>query len=177
VDETLPALSSAHHTITHASLTITHPNPNPDPIPDHNPNPDPNPDPNPNLNSNTTTDHRVFTVYQPRISFTLDSGATDILVTQRDSAILTNYAPYTHNSNRPGFSIANLSTIYPIATGQLRIPHTSVSLLAYVFSNTDLSDNLFGLAPLINLGYTATYSRTDISIDDSTHHTVIYGTK
>ncbi len=116
-------------------------------------------------------------MYQPRITFTSDSGATDILVTQRDSSILTNYTPYTHNSNRPGFSIANLSTIYPIATGQLRIPHTSVCLLAYVFSNTDLSDNLFGLAPLINLGYTATYSRNDIAIDDSTHHTVIYDTK
>jgi hypothetical protein len=50
-------------------------------------------------------------------------------------------------------------------------------LLAYVFSNTDLSDNLFGLAPLINLGYTTTYSRNDTTIDDSTHHTVIYGTK
>jgi hypothetical protein len=64
-----------------------------------------------------------------------------------------------------------------IATSQLRIPHTSVSLLAYVFRDTGLSENLFDLAPLINLGYTATYSNTDISIDDSTHHTVIYGTK
>ncbi len=52
-----------------------------------------------------------------------------------------------------------------------------MSLLAYVFRDTDLSDNLFGLAPLIDLGYTATYSHTGISIDDSTHHTVIYGTK
>jgi hypothetical protein len=78
-----------------------------------------------------------------RITFTSVSGATDILVTQRDSEILINYAPYTH---RPGFSIANLSTIYPIATGKLRIPHTSVLLTACVFRDTDLFDNLFGLA-------------------------------
>ncbi len=168
--ETLPALSSAPITIQHSTL------PSPHPDPDSNPNPDPNPNPNPNHDSHSI-DHRVFTVYQPRTTFTSDSGATDILVTQRDSAILTNYAPYTHNSHRPGFSIANLSTIYPIATGKLRIPHISVLLTAYVFCDTDLSDNLFGLAPLINLGYTATYSHTGISIDDSTHRTVIYGTK
>jgi hypothetical protein len=35
-----------------------------------------------------------------------------------------------------------------------------VLLKAYVFRDTDLSNNLFGLAPLINLGYTATYSST-----------------
>jgi hypothetical protein len=52
-----------------------------------------------------------------------------------------------------------------------------VSLTAYVFHDTNLSDNLFGLASLIKLGYTATYSQTGISIDDSIHHTVIYGTK
>ncbi len=70
--------------------------------------------------------------------------------------------------------------VYPIATGQLHLPNnTSVSLTAYVFADTDLAENLFGLAPLINLGYTATYSRTGIklTIDDSYHHTVIYGTK
>ncbi len=52
-----------------------------------------------------------------------------------------------------------------------------MSLTAYVFHDTDLSDNLFGLAPLINLGYTATYSRTVISIDNFFDQTVIYGTK
>ena len=101
----------------------------------------------------------------------------DILITQRDSTILTNYTPYTRNSSKPGFSIANLSTIYPVATGLLHIPNTSVRLKAYVFDDNDLTDNLFGLAPLINLGYTATYSQNGISIHDSTHHTVIYGTK
>jgi hypothetical protein len=73
-----------------------------------------------------------------------------------------------------------MSNIYPIAIGQSNYTsHTppSLTLTAYVFHDTDLSDNLFGLAPLINLGYTATYSRTGISIDDSAHHTVIYGTK
>jgi hypothetical protein len=169
VGETPPALSSAHNTTTHAPLPIPHPNPDPDP----NPNLDPNPDPNPNPDSNTTTDHRVFTVYQPRITFTSDSGATDILVTQHDSTILTNYTPYTHNSNRPGFSIANLSKIYPIATDQLCIPHTSVSLTAYVFSNTDLSDNLFGLAPDQPWVYRHLLTHWHFH----PHHTVIYGTK
>jgi hypothetical protein len=37
-----------------------------------------------------------------------------------------------------------------------------MSLTVYVVNDTDLADNLFGLAPLINLGYTATYTRTGI---------------
>jgi hypothetical protein len=48
-----------------------------------------------------------------------------------------------------------------------------MSLTAYVVNDTDLADNLFG----INLGYTATYTRTGISIDNSSNETVIYGTK
>jgi hypothetical protein len=52
-----------------------------------------------------------------------------------------------------------------------------MSLTANVFHDTDLADNLFGLAPLINLGYTATYTRTGISIDNHSNETVIYGTK
>ncbi len=44
-----------------------------------------------NPDSDPPTDHRVFTVYRPRITFTSDSGATDVLVTHRDSNILTHY--------------------------------------------------------------------------------------
>jgi hypothetical protein len=100
----------------------------------------------------------VYSSYTANVSPSplTDSGATDILVTHRDSNILTHYTPYTTNSSRPGFSIANMSTIYPTATGQLHIQHTSITLTAYIFHDIDLSDNLFGLAPLINLGYTAT---------------------
>ena len=46
-----------------------------------------------------------------------------------------------------------------------------------MFNDADLSGNLFGLAPLVNLGYTATYSRNGLSISDDHHQTVIYGTK
>ena len=58
--------------------------------------------------------------------------------------------------------ISNLSTIYStltIVTGWLHIPNNSVSLTAYVFNDSDLADNLFRLAALINLDYTATYSQ------------------
>ena len=82
----------------------------------------------PHLRSHPTTSHTHHstsstptpTVYQPRISFTSDSGATDILVTQRDSNVLTHYTLYTTNSNRPGFSIANDTTIYPIAAANFK---------------------------------------------------------
>ncbi len=66
--------------------------------------------------------------------------------------------------------MANGHSIYPLGTVNLRV-------LAYVFSNHDLADNLFGLAPIIRLGYTATYSSSGLTIRDPKHHVVIYGTK
>ncbi len=80
-------------------------------------------------------------------------------------------------SVRPGFEVANSSYIYPLATGLLQIPRTSIQLTTFVFRDSDLAGNLFGLAPLVNLGYTATYSRDGLNISDPHHHTVIYGTK
>ncbi len=161
--------------------TNSHPDPNTDPNTESTPNPNHNTDPNtnshPDPNTTQLADHRVFTIYRPSTTFTSDSGATDILVIQRDASILTDYTSFAQTSDRPGFSIANLSTIYPIATGRLHIPNTTISLTAYVFNNTDLSANLFGLAPLINFGYTAIYSSTGLSIYDPSVHTVIYGTK
>ncbi len=119
----------------------------------------------------------MFTVYNHRAHFTSDSGATDILLRSSDSSILSNYTPYPDSSAKPGFEIANSSYIYPIATGLLHIPHTNLSLTNYVFNDADLSGNLFGLAPLVNLGYTATYSRDSLSISNEHQQTVIYGTK
>ncbi len=72
---------------------------------------DPNPD--------QPTTRRVFNVYRPHIMFTSDSGATNILVTHRDSSILINYTPFIHDFSRPGFSIADRSNIYSITTGHL----------------------------------------------------------
>ncbi len=106
----------AHH-------TTSHPNTNPNLI-------------HPNLNTNQLADHHVFTIYRPSITFTSDSGATDILVTQRNASILTDYTPFVRDSDRPGFSIANLSTIYPIATGRLDIPYTSHLCAAYSATHT-----------------------------------------
>ena len=80
----------------------------------------------------------------------------------------------------PGFAVANNALLYPIATGLLHLPTTSIYLDAYVFEDYDLADNLFGLAPLINQGLTATFSSTNVSFDAPTPdgpRTIIYGTK
>ena len=104
------------------------------------------------------------------------SGATDIIIRQSDSNILTDYTPYD-DTFRPRFDVANGHSIYPLGTGYLRIPSSNIRIIAYVFSDHDLSDNLFDLAPIINLGYTATYSSSGLTIRDPKHHVIIYGTK
>jgi hypothetical protein len=73
--------------------------------------------------------------------------------------------------------VANGHSIHPLGTGYLRLPSSNLRVIAYVFSDHNLSDNLFGLAAIINLGYTATYSSSGLTIRDPKHHVVIYGTK
>jgi hypothetical protein len=97
---------------------------------------------------------------------------------------LHSFAPTTrapHYSYRAtGFAVANNSLIYPTATGQLHLPATTINLDAFVFSDHDLADNLFGLAPLVNQGLTATFSNTNVSFDAPTSsgsRTILYGTK
>jgi hypothetical protein len=121
--------------------------------------------------------HRVFTIYRPTIQFTSDSGATDIILRQSDSHVLIDYTPYDDPAFSPRFDVANGHSIYPLGTGYLRVSSSNLRLIAYVFSDLDLADNLFGLAPIINLGYTATYSSSGLTIRDPKHHVVIYGTK
>ncbi len=100
--------------------TNYHLDPNTDPNTDStpNPNPDPNTNYHPNPNTNQLADHRVFTIYRPSITFTSDSGSTDILVTQRDASILTDYTPFDQTSDRPGLTRI-FQTIYSVS------PHLS----------------------------------------------------
>ena len=128
----------------------------------------------------TGTEHRVFSIYSPAVTFTSDSGATDILIRQRDSHILHHYTTYTDTSARPSFDVANYQQIYPIAHGKLRLPHTTILLNAFVFSDDDLHSNLFGVSPLTEHGLSATYTTEDLQITTPTPHgprTILYGVK
>ena len=126
------------------------------------------------------THHRLFTVFRPTVRFTPDSGATDILIRESDSYILQSRQDFTLSDHPPGFAVANNSLIYPTAIGQLHLPATTIYLDAFVFSDHDLADNLFGLAPLVNQGLTATFSNTKVSFNAPTSsgsRTILYGTK
>ena len=126
------------------------------------------------------THHRLFTVFRPTVRFTPDSGATDILIRESDSHILQFRRNFTISDSPSGFAVANNSLIYPTAIGQLHLLATTIYLDAFVFSDHDLADNLFGLAPLVNQGLTATFSSTEVSFDAPTSsgsRTILYGTK
>ena len=126
------------------------------------------------------TIHRIFTVYSPEVTFTSDSGATDILIRASDSHILTHYTTYTDSASPPGFDVANYNQIFPIAHGKLSIPNTHITLDAFVFHDDDLHSNLFGIAPLTQHGLSATYTNTDLQISAPTNFgpkIIIYGVK
>ncbi len=126
------------------------------------------------------THHRLFTVFCPTVHFTPDSGATDILIRESDSHILLHHSNFTPMDHPPAFAVANNALIYPTATGQLHLPSTTIYLDAYIFVDHELADNIFGLAPLVNQGLTATFSNTKVSFDAPTTadpRIILYGTK
>jgi hypothetical protein len=88
----------------------------------------------PTISYPPTHSHRVFTVYRPdSINFNPDTGATDILIRQQDSTILTDLIYYTNAEPAPAFYVANYTSIYPTSVGRLHIPNTDINLTAYVF--------------------------------------------
>jgi hypothetical protein len=114
------------------------------------------------------------------VSFKPDSGATDILIRRQDSHVLHNPQHFTDANPAPAFYVANNMVIYPYATGTFRPPHTTLTILAYIFEDNDLADNLFGLAPLLNQGCTATFTGQSVSITgppEEGNQIIFYGTK
>ncbi len=78
------------------------------------------------------------------------------------------------------FYVTNNTIIYPYATGTFRPPHTTLTILAYAFEDADLADNLFGLAPLLKQGCTATFTGQSVSITgppEEGNQLIFYGTK
>ncbi len=125
----------------------------------------------------TPSTHHIFAVFRQNTAhFIPDSGATHILVRASDSDVLDSITHYTPSHRRPHFEVANGASITPIASGFLRFPQTTVTVRAFIFDDEDLSNNLFGLAPLIQQGCTATFTNTDFTIQ-TPHHVLIYGTK
>jgi hypothetical protein len=111
-----------------------------------------------------THNHRVFTVCRPDlVTSDPDTSATDILLRQQHSSILTDVIPYTDSSPAPAFHVASQPNYNNIITHSRRpssyrsptrpppSPATSSP------TTSDLDDNLFGLAPLLNNGCTATF--------------------
>ncbi len=110
------------------------------------------------------------------MSFIPDSGATHILIREADAKILHFVAPFPLYTRRPQFQVANGQFIVPIASGFITFPNTDVTIRAYLFLDRDLADNLFGIAPLLRHGYTATFTEQDFALHTSSN-VLLYGTK
>jgi hypothetical protein len=149
------------------------------PTPSDDPDPSPwapdradSPAPPPN------TDYHIFAVYQrdTAVSFIPDSGATHILIRESDADILSSVAPFPPHTRKPHFEVANKQFIVPFASGFITFSNTDVTLRAYIFRDRDLADNLFGIAPLLRHGYTATFTENDFVLHTSSN-ILLYGTK
>jgi hypothetical protein len=126
-----------------------------------------------------TTDYHIFAVYHrdTAVSFIPDSGATHILIRDSDADILHFTSTFATHTRRPQFEVANRQLIVPpIASGFITFSNTNVTLRAYLFRDHDLADNLFGIAPLLRHGYTATFTEHDFALHTSSN-VLLYGTK
>ena len=109
------------------------------------------------------------------MSFIPDSGATHILIREADADILHSVAKFPPHTRRPQFEVANGQFIVPIASGFITFPNTDVTVRAYLFRDNDLADNLFGIAPLLRHGYTATFTDNDFALHTASN-VLLYGT-
>ena len=87
-----------------------------------------------------------------------DSGATDIMLRQSDSSVLSDVVP--HQSMRVG--LPNGETMQSVAIGTLHTPAADVQ--AFVFKNSDLNHSLLGLSALTNVGCKVELTSTDINV-------------
>jgi len=147
--------------VSFASPSVS-PTPSDDPCPSSQRAPDRADSPTPP----PTTDYHIFAVYQrdTAVSFIPDSGATHILIREADADILHSVAKFPPHTRRPQFEVANGQFIVPIASGFITFPNTDVTVRAYLFRDNDLADNLFGIAPLLRHGYTATFTDHDFPV-------------
>ena len=140
------------------------------PTPSDDPDPPPlrAPDQADSPATSPTTDHHIFAVYQrdTAVYFIPDSGATHILIRESDADILSSVVPFPPYTRKPHFEVANKQFIVPFASGVIAFPNSDVTLRAYIFRDHDLADNLFGIAPLLRHGYTATFTDNDFSISE-----------
>jgi hypothetical protein len=129
-------------------------------------------------NPHPTTDYHIFAVYHRNtaVSFIPDSGATHILIRDSDAHVLHSIMPFLPHTRKPQFEFANGLFIVPTSSGLIRFPGTTVTPRAFIFRDHDLVDNLFGIAPLLRHGYTATFTEHDFALH-TPEKVLLYGTK
>ena len=125
-----------------------------------------------------TTDYHIFAVYHrdTAVSFIPDSGATHILIRDSDAHILHAIIPFPPHTRKPQFEVANGQFIVPTSSGLITFTGTNITLRAFIFRDRDLADNLFGIAPLLRHGYTATFTEHDFALH-TPEKVLLYGTK
>ena len=104
------------------------------------------------------TSRALFThmKHQPQeVTALADSGASHVLLQASAVHVLRN-VEYSHNG--PPFAIlkaANHGVLTAIGRGVLSI--AGLDIMAYVFPDRDLTNNLLGLVPFANLGCTGVF--------------------
>jgi hypothetical protein len=126
------------------------------------------------IDLNEITSRALFTrMTQPPQGVTAlaESGASHILLQASAAHILRN-VEYSHNG--PPFAVlkaANHSVLTAIGRGVLCI--FNLDIMAYIFPDRDLTNNLLRLVPFANLGCTGEFKPQSFHIFKGTEHTAI----
>jgi hypothetical protein len=125
------------------------------------------------------TSRALFTRMTPQplgVTALADSGASHVLLQASASHILHN-VEYSHND--PPFAIlkaANHGVLTAIGRGVLSI--SGLDIMAYIFLDRDLTNNLLGLVPFANLGCTGVFKPKTFHIfKDNNHTAILSGTR
>jgi hypothetical protein len=106
----------------------------------------------------------------------VDTGASHVLFREQDSAALSHIQ--MSRIGAKSFAIlkaANGSLLNSIGQGMLTIQ--SVTVVAYIFRNSDLVHNLLGVAPFADRGCTATFTATEFSLYHQPNAPILVGAR
>jgi hypothetical protein len=104
----------------------------------------------------------------------VDTGASHVLLRLNDSCVLA-HVKMSQQSSTP-FAIlkaANGAFLNSIGRGMLTIG--PVAVIAYIFRDKDLVNNLLGIAPFANRGCTAMFTASQFSLLDKSNKPILAG--
>ncbi len=115
-------------------------------------------------------------IESPLNHFIVNTGASHVLFKERDSSILANIQMSPVGSS-PFALLRAAKGAFLAAIGRGMLTIGSITVIAYLFRDSDLVHNLLGIAPFADLGCTATFTAERFTLHHNSKKPLLVGTR